>query len=75
MAMGVIGGRVSEIDRQDQERLDAVNRDIAYVTSQLNSKNSIVKGIMDAKQQDYDTASKAYDSEFSKNLQLITLAR
>jgi hypothetical protein len=75
VAMGVIGGRVSEIERQQNERMDAVNRSRSYVASQLQVKNSLIKGVMDAKSEDYQTASARYDAEFSKNLQMITLAR
>lgn len=75
VAMGVIGGRVSEIERQQNERMDAVNRSRQYVASQLQVKNSLIDGVMKAKSEDYQTASTRYDAEFSKNLQIINLAR
>lgn len=75
IAMGVIGGRVSEIERQDNERLDSIGRQKMYATSQLNAKNQTIETMMKLQGEDYATSAQRYDADFSKNLQMINLAR
>lgn len=71
--MGVIEGRVGEVERQENERIGAIGRQRQYLTDQLKVKNDAISTMMTFKGQDYDTATKAYDAEFSKNMQLVNL--
>lgn len=73
--MGVIAGRVGEIERQDNERLDALNRDLSSVTDQYKTKMSVISQVMDAHKTDYATASAKYESEYAKNYQMLQMYR
>lgn len=70
-ALGVIGGRVSEIERQEGERLDVINREKAYKVDQYNSALSSIQMIMSFTQQDYDNATNSFNSQFTQGLQMI----
>lgn len=63
--MGVIAGRVGEVERQQNERLDAVRRQIQTKTDQLNMANTNISNFMKTKQLDYETASAAYEKQMS----------
>lgn len=73
--MGVIAGRVGEIERQENERIGAIQRDRQYITEQLKVKNDAVNTLMKLRGEDYDSAVKNYDSEFKKNLDITNLLR
>lgn len=72
---GVMAGRVSEVERQENERLDALNRQRLNIATQLQAKNSTISAMMQYMGEDYAAASQRYDSEFNKNVQMINLAR
>lgn len=71
VSMGVIGGRVSEIERQENERLDAVNRQINAKVNAYESKLSVVNMMMSAMQTDYQNASSEYQTKFNQKMSLI----
>lgn len=75
VAMGVIEGRISEEERQANERLTKINNAIASVTDQLNTANSTISSIMSAKQLDYNTAAAAYKAEMDQNISLFNAAQ
>ncbi len=73
VAVGVIAGRVGEIERQQNERIDAINRQINTATDQLNTSYNVISTYMNYKGLDYQDAVTAYNTEFSKNLQIYNL--
>lgn len=73
VALGVIGGRVSEIERQTNERVDAINREINTVTDQLQMSYGVIETYMNFMGQDYQDAVAAYNEEFNRNLQIYKL--
>jgi hypothetical protein len=73
--MSVIAGRMSEEERQAQERLDYITRRQAAVTDQLNTKYSAINATMTAFGNDYEAASKAYERSYNQNLAAIDLYR
>lgn len=73
VALGVIGGRVSEIERQTNERIDAINRQINTVTDQLQTSYGVIETYMNLMGQDYRDAVDAYNTEFNRNLQVYKL--
>ena len=75
VATNVIAGRVSEVERNENERIAALERSIKTVTDQLNTKYSVVNSLMDAKQLDYTTAVQSYDAEMEANIALYNAAR
>jgi hypothetical protein len=75
VAMNVIEGRVSEIERQENERIGVVQRSIANATNQLNTKYNIVSMLMKTKETDYDNAVTSYDKEMSNNISIFNAAK
>ena len=73
--MSVIAGRMSEEERQAQERLDYITRRQAAVTDQLNTKYSAINATMTAFGNDFEAASKAYERSYNQNLAAIDLYR
>lgn len=73
VAMGVIAGRVSEIERQEAERIDAFNRELAYITDQLNTAYAAIEMYMNFEELDYQDAVNRYNDAFNKNLQIYKL--
>lgn len=75
VAMNVIEGRVSEVERQENERLTQIANDIQNVTNQLNTKYSIISAIMETKELDYNTAVQSYDAQMQENITLFNAAQ
>lgn len=71
VAMNVIEGRVSEEEKQDQERLDGINRSIDTISSQLTQKYAVIDNIMKYAQTDYSNAVDSYDRQFTQNLNMF----
>jgi hypothetical protein len=71
--LGVIAGRVTEIERQQAERIDAYNREIAYITDQLNSAYNVIDKYINYMGLDYQDAVTAYNEEFNRNLKIYEL--
>lgn len=75
VAMGVIAGRVGEIERQETFRIDAVNRQINTLVDQLNTSYNVIQTYMNFKGLDYQDAVNAYNTEFNQNLQVYNLVQ
>lgn len=75
VAMNVIEGRVSEQERNSNERLDVILREKDYITNQLDTKYNVVNNLMSLKKLDYQTASDEYNNAFSQNLQLFNTVK
>jgi len=73
VALGVIGGRVSEIERQTNERIDAINRQINTATDQLNTSYGIIETYINLGGLDYTDAVNSYNTEFDQNLQIYKI--
>lgn len=73
VSTGVISGRVSEIERQQNERLDVINRTINTVVDQLQTSYGVIETYINFAGLDYQDAVSAYDKEFEKNLQIYKL--
>lgn len=69
--LGVIAGRVSEIERQSSERLDVIQRQKAYKVDQYNSALTSIQMLMQFTQQDYENATNSFNSQFTQGLQMI----
>jgi len=61
VTMGVIGGRTNEIQQQEQENLDFINRQINTKVGQINTANSLINTMMTLTGQDWDNAVKSYE--------------
>lgn len=75
VAMGVIAGRVGEIERQQMERLNQVNRDRQYLANSLAQKQSIIGQFMEAYGMDYESAREDFDTRYNRSLQAIDMFR
>lgn len=72
---GVIAGRVSTIERQENERIDANLREQQYLSDQLNTKYNVINTIMGLEQTDYTNAVNSYDKKYSQVVDTLNLAR
>ena len=73
VAMGVIAGRVGEIERQENERIDALGRQINVINDQLQTSYNTIQTYMNYMGLDYQDAVAAYNADFNKNLQIYNL--
>lgn len=73
VALNVISGRVSEVERQENERLDAIGRQKSRAIDQLNTSYAIINQYVQDLGLDYGDAVQRYDSEFNKNLQMYDI--
>lgn len=74
VALNVISGRVSEVERQEMKRLDFVARQKNAVINQINSKTAVINQIMDLEKLDFDVATEQYDREFTRRQALYDIA-
>lgn len=73
VALGVIAGRVGEIERQQNERIDALTRQLNTYNDQLNTAYNMISTYMNYAGLDYQDAVTAYNNEYNKNLQIYKL--
>lgn len=73
VAMGVIAGRVGEVERQEAERIDTIGRQINTISDQLNTSYNVINTYMNFMNMDYQDATKAYDDAYNRNLQVYKL--
>ncbi len=71
--LSLAAGRVSEIERQENERLDAVQRQKDYLVNSYNSKMSTIQNLMTYKQTDYKNATDAFNTQYDRNIKAIDL--
>lgn len=68
--MDAIEGRVSQVERQENERIDSLNREIAYKVDQINSANSAISTIMQFKQTDFQNAKSMWETTIQTSLEM-----
>lgn len=66
VGLGVIAGRVSEVERQEMDRLDFIGRQISRKTDQINSAYNVIGMVMDLTQTDYNNAMTTYQAQFGQ---------
>ncbi len=71
--MNVIQGRLTEVERQEREELDFIQRQQQRITDQLNTGYKLVSMYMDFMGQDYDDAVAEYNTKFKQNVQVYNL--
>jgi len=75
VALGVISGKQSEVDRQTAKQLTENLAQQSYLSNQLKTKYDIISNIMNFQQKDYENASAAYNTEFNQNISLLQQVR
>lgn len=73
VAQNIIEGRVSQVERQQNERIDVVQREKAYLVDQAKTAYSAIDTIVNLTGKDYELAKGAYDTKFNQALQIINL--
>jgi hypothetical protein len=71
--MGVIAGRIGEVERQQMERIDVIRRLKATVTDQLNVAYGVISTYINYMGQDYNDAVNAYNDAFKRNVTIYGL--
>lgn len=71
--LGVITGRVTEIERQQNERIDVVRRLKQTATDQLNVAYGVISTYVQYLGQDYQDATQAYNDAFQRNVTIYGL--
>jgi murein DD-endopeptidase MepM/ murein hydrolase activator NlpD len=71
----VYAGRISEIERQENQRLADIANRKSVLINKINTKNKMVETIMSAKQYDYEKAQETYRTQYSQAMQGINLFR
>lgn len=67
---GVFNARMSEEERNIQERVDAIDRSLNIAQNNLTTKNNFIDSVMKWTQADYATAKDNYESTLSTNMQM-----
>lgn len=70
VGLNVISGRLTEEQRQLQEKKNAIIPELNLVSSQLSTKYNIINTIVQYSGLDYKDAVDRYDSEFNNNLKM-----
>jgi len=73
VATNVIAGRVTEIERQENERLDFLSRQGQRITDELNTQYNVINMYMETSRMTYTDAVERYDSEFKQNLSMYEI--
>lgn len=73
VAMGVISGRVGEIERQQNTRIRSITRQIDSITNQLNTAYNVIQTYMQFERMEYQDAMDRYNTEFNRNLKIYEL--
>lgn len=73
VAMGVISGRVTEIERQQNTRIRGITRQIDSISNQLNTAYNVIQTYMQFERMEYQDAMDRYNTEFSNNLKMYEL--
>lgn len=73
VAMGVISGRVGEIERQQNTRIRSITRQIDSITNQLNTAYNVINTYMQFERMEYQDAVEKYNTEFNRNLKIYEL--
>lgn len=73
VAMGVISGRVSEVEKQERENLDFVQRQKSRVVEELNTKYNVINTYMNFYGLDYADSVNRYDKEFQQNIDMYQI--
>jgi len=73
VAMGVISGRITEVEKQERENLDFIQRQKARVVDELNTKYNVINMYMNFYGLDYQDSVNRYNTEFQQNLDMYQI--
>lgn len=73
VAGNVVAGRIGEVERQTQERLDYIGRQISRATDELSTKYNVINLYMGFENLDYQDAVQRYEQEYTRNVQIYEM--
>lgn len=73
VALGVMAGRITEEQRQANQKLDFINVRKATVVDELNTKYNAINTYVQYAGLDYQDAVQAYNDDFNRNVQVQNL--
>lgn len=73
--MSVIGGRQSEIARQEAEEIDFVQRQISRKVEMVQGAYSVINMMMQLTQSDYNNSLQRYNQEFQQKMSMYNAFR
>lgn len=73
--LDVAAGRINEIERQENIRLDQIRKEKNTALNELQTKNDTIGTIMKMKQYDYEQAKSSYAEQFSQQMQMMNMFR
>lgn len=72
VSLGHASGRITEEQRNVQERIDILQRRETILNNRLKTKNAAIETTMNLTDKDFETARKDYEFDFNKNLAVQT---
>ena len=66
----VAEGRISEVERQENLRIDTLGRALSRINDQINTANNSIALIMDWTKMSYEESSDYYNTKFNQNVQV-----
>lgn len=63
-----VQGQIGEIERQESMRIDAINREIAYQTDQINTAYNAIDTTMQVMQMDWQMSKEWWQTQFNANM-------
>lgn len=75
VAMNVIQGRQSEVETQERENLDYIDRQISYKTAQLTNANSVISTLMSLTNTDYQNSLASYEAQYKQIMEVHNILR
>lgn len=64
--LGVLSGRLSEVEQQENKRLTALTDRATAVQSQLKTRYGLISNMISYAEKDYETAKAEYDTEYTR---------
>ncbi len=69
--MGVITGKVSEMERQENVRINALQNRANLIQDQLKTRYDLISNIMGYTKDTYEASKKVYDDEYTRSKEAI----
>jgi hypothetical protein len=67
----VIEGRISQMEFQNQQRINQINREINHVATQIEQKTQTVERLMQYEQTEYENAVDRFDANFNRAMNIV----
>jgi hypothetical protein len=75
VATSVIAGRIGKAEQQAMEEIDFIGRQKTRINDELQMRYGVINTMMDLTQKDYENASREYNDQFNRNIQVYNVFR